>query len=405
MPRAKKKGSPPSFQFYPADFTLSTAMMEGSEVGAYIRLLCAQWEHGGLPNNPKKLARLSGAADFQEFEEIWSVLESKFEVCEDGQLRQARLEREREKQKRYRKSQSEKGKKSAESRKKGPKESATEGGENQPKSNRGSTAVATPASTAVQPRHQPEGQPDTQPEGQPDTQPKSNPLSLSLSLSSSLSSDSDSTEDISFANAHSCPAPAEPGSGRAAVEDSSEFPAPGEDTPPESAKPPRINYTDPLEVLVQHPRLKIPQKWQAPVVEVFQAHLEAWKQHVEPEHPRAKPPVLADGTKAKNACARILDELRGGREIQELVDCCRGHLKSEFHLEQGHVGIEYALRASNAMKFLAAAEGIRPSPGSNGYEVPKSPPGSVCEDGTIWTGETFVSPEEWDGPIIEPKEP
>jgi Protein of unknown function (DUF1376) len=57
--------APPAFQFYASDFIASTADMTCREVGAYIRLLCYQWEHGGIPNNLAKVARITGDHDYQ----------------------------------------------------------------------------------------------------------------------------------------------------------------------------------------------------------------------------------------------------------------------------------------------------------------------------------------------------
>lgn len=78
------KGAP-WFPFYPADFLGGTFAMDAAEVGAYVRLLCLQWQGGGLPNDPAKLAALSGHA-------FASAVASKFSKCPDGLLRNARLE-------------------------------------------------------------------------------------------------------------------------------------------------------------------------------------------------------------------------------------------------------------------------------------------------------------------------
>lgn len=83
------KGAP-WFPFYPADFLGGTFAMDAAEVGAYVRLLCLQWQGGGLPNDPVKLAALSGHA-------FAYATASKFRVCEDGLLRNDRLEECRKK--------------------------------------------------------------------------------------------------------------------------------------------------------------------------------------------------------------------------------------------------------------------------------------------------------------------
>lgn len=103
---------PPAFQFYADDFLAGTADMTNDEVGAYIRLLCHQWSKGGLPNDPERLSRMAGAMPVPS---LGYVL-SKFRPCEDGLLRNDRLESERQKQDAYRAEQSQKGKKGAEQR-------------------------------------------------------------------------------------------------------------------------------------------------------------------------------------------------------------------------------------------------------------------------------------------------
>lgn len=103
---------PPAFQFYADDFLAGTADMTNDEVGAYIRLLCHQWSKGGLPNDSDRLSRMAGAMPVPS---LGYVL-AKFRQCDDGQLRNDRLEAERQKQDAYRAEQSKKGKKGAEQR-------------------------------------------------------------------------------------------------------------------------------------------------------------------------------------------------------------------------------------------------------------------------------------------------
>jgi len=45
----------PAFQFYPDDFMGGTADMTQSEVGAYILLLCRQWNSLSIPQDPERL--------------------------------------------------------------------------------------------------------------------------------------------------------------------------------------------------------------------------------------------------------------------------------------------------------------------------------------------------------------
>ena len=114
---------PPAFQFYADDFLAGTMDLSAEEVGAYIRLLCHQWNRGGLTTVKPRLNRIAGTVVTAE------VLE-KFTQGEDGLLRNERLEDERRKQEEFRAMQSAKGRKSAEARRR-----------KQPDGNRGSTVV------------------------------------------------------------------------------------------------------------------------------------------------------------------------------------------------------------------------------------------------------------------------
>ena len=133
-----EKRKAPAFQFYADDFLAGTMEMSQSEVGAYIRLLCHQWNRGSIPVEAEKQQRLAGGS-------VSVDVLAKFPADESGLLKNRRMEMERQKQTAYREKQREKGLLSAEARK----------GVNR-STNRGSTGVPTAA--------QPEYQPDTQPE-------------------------------------------------------------------------------------------------------------------------------------------------------------------------------------------------------------------------------------------------
>lgn len=111
------KSNTPAFQFYPQDFLVGTAMLSAEETGAYIRLLCYQWTNDGLPNDRVVLSRLAGC-DGNAMGSIWD----KFGICEDGKLRNKKLEDVKIKQNEYRakqKANSEKRWKNAENGKVG----------------------------------------------------------------------------------------------------------------------------------------------------------------------------------------------------------------------------------------------------------------------------------------------
>jgi hypothetical protein len=98
---------PPAFLCYADDFLAGTMDMTAEEVGVYFRLLCHQWNRGGLLNDPRKLALMAGQCS----PESLATGLAKFGYSEDGMLRNARLERERSKQVTYRAKQAENGKK------------------------------------------------------------------------------------------------------------------------------------------------------------------------------------------------------------------------------------------------------------------------------------------------------
>jgi uncharacterized protein YdaU (DUF1376 family) len=94
-----------AFPFYPSDFILGTMLMSAEEVGAYIRLLCFQWEQGAVPTDEHKVAKIAGVP----YKRLGDVL-SKFRTSEKGMVNE-RLERVRSEREAYQKRQSEIGKK------------------------------------------------------------------------------------------------------------------------------------------------------------------------------------------------------------------------------------------------------------------------------------------------------
>lgn len=93
--------APPSFNLYPGDLIKSCIEMAADEFGAYMRLLCYQWEHGAVPCSVEKLARICGV-DRSEFPQIWEAIGDRFEDEEDDNLEvmvkvQSRLKEQRAK--------------------------------------------------------------------------------------------------------------------------------------------------------------------------------------------------------------------------------------------------------------------------------------------------------------------
>lgn len=118
----------PAFQFYPHDFLAGRVATYGLEtVGAYIMLLSFDWSLDGLPfsegeptslgqvcpklsrNSLQTFAKLCRTST-RKFERMWVDLHAHFVVCEDGKMRNQRLQREREKQLAYSQSMSSNGK-------------------------------------------------------------------------------------------------------------------------------------------------------------------------------------------------------------------------------------------------------------------------------------------------------
>lgn len=81
----------PSFQFYPDNFIEGTFDMTDAEVGLYMRLLCAQWSRGALPNDDKGLLRFSRGGTARTL----SCVKAKFVLGDDGMLRNQKLEKVR----------------------------------------------------------------------------------------------------------------------------------------------------------------------------------------------------------------------------------------------------------------------------------------------------------------------
>jgi uncharacterized protein YdaU (DUF1376 family) len=131
MNEDKKTRKAPAFQFYADDFLAGTLEMSQEEVGQYIRLLCHQWNRGSIPVETEKQQRLTGGC-------VSVDVLVKFRLCEDGLLRNERLETVRSEKDRYLQQQSQKGRKSAELRKLAL---TVVQPDTQPESNSGSTTV------------------------------------------------------------------------------------------------------------------------------------------------------------------------------------------------------------------------------------------------------------------------
>lgn len=84
----------PWFPLYAADFLTDTQAMSHEALGAYFRLLCYQWINGTVPRPPLQMSRIIGCT-LDELDTLWIELEPKFEG-DHVTVRNARLERERD---------------------------------------------------------------------------------------------------------------------------------------------------------------------------------------------------------------------------------------------------------------------------------------------------------------------
>ena len=83
----------PAFQFYAADFMIGIMGMSDEETGVYIKMLSTQWLHGSLPNCKKAIKKMINSRKVPS-----EIVLRKFAICDDGFLRNERMEIVRQKQ-------------------------------------------------------------------------------------------------------------------------------------------------------------------------------------------------------------------------------------------------------------------------------------------------------------------
>jgi uncharacterized protein YdaU (DUF1376 family) len=149
----EQKRKAPAFQFYADDFLAGTSDMSAEEVGGYIRLLCHQWTKGGIPNDPDRAGRM---ATLLGSPSLGYVL-AKFSLCNDGMLRNERLEQVRAEQEAYKLRQSSSGRNGAEKR-----WSKCQNDGN-PNGNPNGVAIATPMATPMAKRWPQDSSPSPSP--------------------------------------------------------------------------------------------------------------------------------------------------------------------------------------------------------------------------------------------------
>ena len=102
----------PAFRFYPQDFLHGTRNFKTEEIGAYILLLCEQWDKGFIPTSEQELKEITQLS----LKKLSKVLKKFNGTTNLGNIN-IRLEREREKQQKYSEMQSSKGSKGGRPRK------------------------------------------------------------------------------------------------------------------------------------------------------------------------------------------------------------------------------------------------------------------------------------------------
>lgn len=106
---------PPAFRFYAADFYMDTLTWSNEEIGVYLRLLIHQWINKTLPKNEKSLSKISKISP-KKFQNVFPNISHKFEVKNENEIYNPRLEEEREKQNKWLKQQAEHGRLGANAR-------------------------------------------------------------------------------------------------------------------------------------------------------------------------------------------------------------------------------------------------------------------------------------------------
>ena len=100
-------GKAPAFQFYANEFLMDehVSLMSMQERGVYITLICKCWNEGSLPDDTERLARLCGVP-LAAFRKAWPAIQPCFRSNGSDRLLHPRLEKERKKQRDYRRRQS-----------------------------------------------------------------------------------------------------------------------------------------------------------------------------------------------------------------------------------------------------------------------------------------------------------
>ena len=81
----------PYQKVYWSDLVTDTLPLNNAQLGAYVRILAANWINGGLPAEKAALADMAGLTT-KDFNRLWRFMEPKLVHLEDGQVSIRRTE-------------------------------------------------------------------------------------------------------------------------------------------------------------------------------------------------------------------------------------------------------------------------------------------------------------------------
>ena len=83
----------PSMPVFVGDYvgSIRVRLMTLAERGAYVHLLCLNWQEGRLQKDPKKLAKLLDCS-LKEFNQNWKGIQHKFKEDSQGRIYDPRVE-------------------------------------------------------------------------------------------------------------------------------------------------------------------------------------------------------------------------------------------------------------------------------------------------------------------------
>jgi uncharacterized protein YdaU (DUF1376 family) len=148
--------------FFGRDFYASTAMWTAEEVGHYIRLLVIQWDSGSLPADLDRLELVSPGVT-----RVWSLLGTKFPLCDDGQRRNPRMEEHRDRACELKEARSEAGR-TGNDRRWGDRKRIANGSQSDRKAIANGIAKTSPPSPSPSPSPNPDKNTHTHTPAEPD---------------------------------------------------------------------------------------------------------------------------------------------------------------------------------------------------------------------------------------------